>query len=164
MKCGETFEGGSADQECVKPELCDRTDQCQVEVVKLPRKGAPGVKDRQAVVWCETCERNVSTSGHQHDPQLPIEPAEVADSSAVNHPQHYARGGLEAIDAIEAFGLNFHLGNVLKYVVRADAKGKATEDLKKAAWYLAREIDRRAKLKQKDQEDVEALVNLARRM
>jgi hypothetical protein len=36
----------------------------------------------------------------------------------VNNPPHYKRGGLEVIDVIEAFGLNFHLGNVVKYVLR----------------------------------------------
>lgn len=63
----------------------------------------------------------------------------------VNHPPHYKAGGLEAIDVIEAFGLNFHLGNTLKYVLRAGKKGDAVEDLKKAAWYLTREIARREK-------------------
>lgn len=63
----------------------------------------------------------------------------------VNHPPHYKSGGLEAIDVIEAFGLNFHLGNTAKYVLRAGRKGDAVEDLKKAAWYLTREIARREK-------------------
>lgn len=55
----------------------------------------------------------------------------------VNHPAHY--GGdttYEAIKVIEAWRLNFNLGNVLKYICR----GKNTEDLKKARWYLDREI------------------------
>lgn len=61
----------------------------------------------------------------------------------VNHPAHYAGGGLEVIDAIEAWGLGFHLGNVVKYVARCDSKGDALEDLRKARWYLDREIERR---------------------
>jgi hypothetical protein len=61
----------------------------------------------------------------------------------VNHPQHYAGGGLEVIDAIEAWGLGFNLGNVVKYVSRADLKGSPLEDLAKAKWYLEREIARR---------------------
>jgi Protein of unknwon function (DUF3310) len=60
----------------------------------------------------------------------------------VNAPPHYRRGGLEAIDVIEAFGLNFHLGNVVKYVLRHNDKD-GLQDLKKAAWYLAREIANR---------------------
>lgn len=62
---------------------------------------------------------------------------------AVNHPKHYAGNGVEVIDAIEAWGLGFNLGNVVKYVSRADLKGSALEDLKKAQWYLEREIARR---------------------
>lgn len=58
----------------------------------------------------------------------------------VNHPAHYqSQSGLEAIDVIEAFNMGFNLGNVLKYIIRADKKGKV-HDLKKAMWYLQREI------------------------
>lgn len=63
-------------------------------------------------------------------------------SEAVKHPAHYRRRGLEAIDVIEAFGLNFHLGNVVKYILRHEAKG-GLQDLEKALWYLAREIENR---------------------
>ena len=47
------------------------------------------------------------------------------------------------IDAIEEWKLNFNLGNVVKYIARADYKADAIEDLKKASWYLNREIERR---------------------
>ncbi len=62
---------------------------------------------------------------------------------AINHPAHY--GGdttYETIKVIEAWGLNFHLGNAIKYISRAGKKGASVEDLEKAAWYLAREIER----------------------
>lgn len=62
---------------------------------------------------------------------------------AVNHPSHYTRGPVEVIDIIEGFGLNYHLGNVTKYVLRAGHKNDALEDLKKARWYIDREIERR---------------------
>lgn len=68
-------------------------------------------------------------------------------SDAVNHPPHYkAANGLEAIDVIESFGLSnsFALGNAAKYLLRAGRKGDAVEDLKKARWYLDREISTRA--------------------
>jgi hypothetical protein len=58
----------------------------------------------------------------------------------VNHPAHYKVGGIETIDFIEAKGLNYHLGNVVKYIARADSKGNRKEDLLKAQWYLNREI------------------------
>jgi hypothetical protein len=61
----------------------------------------------------------------------------------VNHPPHYKSGGIEVIDFIEAKGLNYRLGNVVKYVARADQKGSPIEDLKKARWYLDREITKR---------------------
>ena len=65
----------------------------------------------------------------------------------INHPAHYggADNPYEAIKVIEAWELNFHLGNVVKYVSRAGRKDPATEleDLKKALWYLQREISRR---------------------
>lgn len=67
------------------------------------------------------------------------------ERSAVDHPKHYNVGGIEVIDAIEAWKLGFNLGNVVKYVARADYKSKPLEDLKKAKWYLEREIERRSK-------------------
>ena len=63
---------------------------------------------------------------------------------AVNQPSHYTDGGVEVIDFIEAKKLGYNLGNAVKYISRAGKKGgpeKKLEDLKKAAWYLAREID-----------------------
>jgi hypothetical protein len=67
-------------------------------------------------------------------------------TDAVNHPPHYKTGGIETIDYIEAKQLGYHLGNVVKYVSRADHKGKQIEDLKKARWYLDRKIERLEKL------------------
>lgn len=63
---------------------------------------------------------------------------------AVNHPLHYTSGKIETIDFIENRGLNFHRGNAVKYIVRAGKKDpeKEIEDLKKAAWYINREIAR----------------------
>jgi hypothetical protein len=74
-------------------------------------------------------------------PPAPVAPAPVAPApDMVNHPPHYKVGGIETIDFIEAKGLNYHLGNVVKYVTRADHKGERLENLKKAQWYLEREI------------------------
>jgi len=65
----------------------------------------------------------------------------LLEKDSVNSPAHYKVGGIETIDFIEAKKLGYNLGNVVKYVSRADHKGKLLEDLKKAQWYLAREID-----------------------
>ena len=72
-------------------------------------------------------------------------------SDVVNHPKHYTTGKIEVIDFIEDKELNFNLGNVVKYVSRAGRKKtsgksletKALEDLKKAQWYIQREIETR---------------------
>lgn len=61
----------------------------------------------------------------------------------VNDPPHYKHGGIETIDYIEAKELNFHLGNAVKYISRADHKGTPLQDIRKAIWYLERELDRR---------------------
>lgn len=61
----------------------------------------------------------------------------------VNHPKHYTShpSGVECIQVTEH--MSFCLGNAVKYIWRADLKGKDIEDLKKAAWYIQREIERR---------------------
>lgn len=61
----------------------------------------------------------------------------------VNHPKHYNVGKFEVIDVIEDWQLDFHLGNVVKYVSRAGRKSDDTElqDLNKAMWYLKRRIE-----------------------
>lgn len=64
-----------------------------------------------------------------------------AAADMVNSPPHYKVGGIETIDFIEAKGLSYNLGNVVKYVTRAGHKGNRKEDLEKARWYLTREID-----------------------
>jgi hypothetical protein len=65
-------------------------------------------------------------------------------SEAVNHPKHY--GGkdnpLEVINIINHYKLNFELGNLIKYVLRADNKGNRKQDLQKALWYLQHELNK----------------------
>lgn len=58
----------------------------------------------------------------------------------VNHPEHYKVGGVETIDFIEAKKLDYNLGNVVKYITRADHKGAKLQDLQKAQWYLNRAV------------------------
>lgn len=62
----------------------------------------------------------------------------------VDHPSHYGgkENPYEAIKVIEAWNLGFHLGNVVKYISRAGKKhDRVLEDLKKARWYLDRQIE-----------------------
>ena len=70
---------------------------------------------------------------------------EVPDKADnINHPPHYTTGKIEVIDFITDKKLNYCRGNIIKYVVRAGIKSKETEldDLKKARWYIDREIKR----------------------
>lgn len=66
-----------------------------------------------------------------------------AKHDPVDHPAHYNQhpSGVECITITEHMG--FNLGNAFKYIWRADLKGSSIEDLKKAAWYVQREIEKR---------------------
>lgn len=67
----------------------------------------------------------------------------MSEHDAVNHPKHYTShpSGVECIQVTEHMG--FNLGNAVKYIWRADLKADALEDLKKAEWYIQREIAKR---------------------
>ena len=71
----------------------------------------------------------------------------------VNHPAHYTDGKIEVISFIEDKHLNFHRGNAVKYIARAGKKNpdREAKNLKKAVWYLNREIERLAKNKPQEQ-------------
>lgn len=63
----------------------------------------------------------------------------------VNHPPHYVGHGIEPIEFIESHNLNFNLGSAVKYIARAPYKGTELLDLKKAKWFIEREIKRHDK-------------------
>jgi len=67
-------------------------------------------------------------------------------SESVNHPSHYGGGDnpYETIRVIDAWDLDFYLGNVIKYVSRAGKKDsdKEIQDLEKAKWYLQKKIEK----------------------
>ena len=67
----------------------------------------------------------------------------IQEKEKVNHPDHYNKG-IETIDYIESWNMNFAQGNVVKYVSRYAMKG-GLEDLKKAKWYLDRMIEKLTK-------------------
>ena len=83
---------------------------------------------------------NAPMQGVNHNVPVQIEMFEPA-TDPVNHPAHYKVGGIETIDFIEAKKLGYNLGNVVKYLTRADHKGNRKQDLEKALWYLNREIN-----------------------
>lgn len=78
-------------------------------------------------------------------PEVVSKAAPVQEHSIdmVNEPPHYTDGGMEVIDFIEAKKLDYHLGNVVKYVSRAGKKDNELQDLSKAQWYLNRAIEAR---------------------
>ncbi len=65
---------------------------------------------------------------------------ETPNESLVNHPSHYQGNTFEVIDIIDDFQLNFNIGNALKYLLRSGKKGDRNTDLKKAIWYIEREM------------------------
>lgn len=66
----------------------------------------------------------------------------MTDNNTWGSVLHYKVGNIEAIDVIEDWELGFSLGNAIKYIARAKHKGQELEDLKKAVWYINREISR----------------------
>lgn len=94
-------------------------------------KMAEIVEDRVGF-WKELVQEVVAAEAPVQEPVQP---------DPVNHPPHYKAGGIETIDFIEAKRLGYHLGNVVKYISRAQHKG-GMQDLLKAQWYLNRAIEK----------------------
>lgn len=59
----------------------------------------------------------------------------------VNKPEHYQYSPIQPIDVVNAWDLDFYLGNVIKYISRFNHKGNPLEDIKKARWYLDKKIE-----------------------
>ena len=60
----------------------------------------------------------------------------------VEWPPHYTTSEIQPVEVIDAWNLNFNLGNTLKYICRHSHKGSPLQDLRKAQWYLSREISK----------------------
>jgi hypothetical protein len=91
------------------------------------------------------CDCNVERSlGGRHRSDCPCYEFGGRINDEVNSPSHYTNGRIEVIEFIEDKKLGFHLGNAVKYIVRAGHKdpSKHVQDLQKARWYLDREITR----------------------
>jgi len=92
------------------------------------------------------------TDWYRDNKDILIKAAEE-NKEMVNHPDHYqGSGGMEVIDIIENYDLGFSLGNAIKYILRSNKKGSAKQDLKKAIWYINREISNL--VEEEDCEDV----------
>lgn len=70
---------------------------------------------------------------------------EVAEpeNDPVEHPSHYTSGTIECIDFIDScgYGLDFCLGNALRYLTRCKLKGTTVQDIKKAIWYAQHAVN-----------------------
>lgn len=110
----------------------------------MARPLAPGELDPNVrrCAWAG-CMRPASSD----DPYCRVHRVDEEPADAINPTHYQGAGGVQPIDLIEAFDLGFCLGNAVKYISRAGRKGDAVEDLKKARWYLDREIERRTKAK-----------------
>ncbi len=99
------------------------------------------INEKREKFYCENAFGNFISTG---DVCEYWEGIHTVKEDVVNHPSHYNDGKIEVMDFIEDKQLNFARGNVIKYVSRAGKKdpNKELEDLKKASWYLNREIER----------------------
>lgn len=88
--------------------------------------------------------KEMGEDGRQFNGWTPRKPKAPKVNDVINHPSHYTSGKIEVIDFIEDQKLGYHLGNAVKYISRAGKKDptKTVEDLRKAAWYINREIER----------------------
>ena len=141
--CGKMFEQTGKGRPAVNCPTCR-------DILNKPKKKATDIKNKIITIKEEDIAPLVITQKDTTDKPL-INVVSVSDlypvnetkdkPNMVNHPSHYNKGKIEVIDFIEDQGLSFHLGNVIKYVARAGAKGDKLEDLKKAQWYLDRYIN-----------------------
>lgn len=121
------------------------------QTVYLQKKKADGVPKTALSPKSDWNLASVSTSSKSvYQKPSTLAPNAVASitlfaDDKVNSPSHYKVGGIETIDFIEAKGLDYHLGNVIKYISRADHKDDKLENLKKAQWYLNRAVSKLSK-------------------
>lgn len=84
---------------------------------------------------------HISSTGARHERRAPLD--NLRENDMKEKRDYYESDGLEVFDVIEAFDLNFNLGNVIKYICRAGRKTfDPLPDLRKACAYLEREIER----------------------
>ena len=126
QKCDECkYEHNSAsDEPCVS---------CSVLTNHLTNHFEPKEHSSNCTISAKECNKAFNNEDYGYEK---ISNDEI---DMVNHPPHYQHG-IEPIEFIESHNLNFNLGSAVKYIARAPYKGKELEDLKKAKWYLEREI------------------------
>jgi len=112
---------------------------CTIDIVYYAR----GSMRKKRVKRTKPVQLTLPLNKLTREPRIRLQSSDVErlpETDMVNSPPHYTAGGVETIDFIEAKGLNYNLGNAVKYITRAGLKGDRVEDLKKAKWYIEREI------------------------
>lgn len=119
-------------------------DQCAAIVRRYLDLVADKDIDKLVDLWCEYNGYEEWRASQTRITERDSEPQCGARDPAVDHPAHYNVGKIEVIDVIEdaGWGRAFNLGNAVKYILRAEHKGKELQDLKKARWYLDRYIQK----------------------
>jgi hypothetical protein len=97
------------------------------------------------MLGCYVCGKKIHTADWDNHVGECLRRPSLCELDEVNSPKHYNShpSGVQCIQVTEHFG--FNLGNVIKYLWRAEEKGAPLKDLKKAQWYLNREIAKREK-------------------
>jgi Protein of unknwon function (DUF3310) len=124
---------------CIRPKECKCTGMDVYLCVYWKLFCPHGAPIASSCVQCDVESEAIAAKIAEEYVQM--SPEEMFDP--VNHPKHYTShpSGIECIQVTEHMG--FNLGNAFKYIWRADLKLAAVEDLKKARWYLDREIAKR---------------------
>lgn len=147
--CNHYLDEGNIDERMLSwVEKRKKTNDAFREAMEL--LDAPGCTEPDPLGWTE--KRMKSTDGFLKEAEIfeddrtgikvyPTKMGEIHEPDMVNHPPHYTQGGIECIDAIEASMsaeefAGYLKGNVMKYLWRYRNKGRETEDLSKAQWYL----------------------------
>jgi hypothetical protein len=104
----------------------------------LTKAGKAAISAAQKKRWAKQRRKIVRTI-----PIIHINQEIVSDKEEIDHPSHYGGNTIyEAIKVIEAWDLNFRVGNAVKYIRRANEKDTRVKNLQKAIWYLQREVDK----------------------
>ena len=115
----------------------------------LDNNGVNSPKIDCSEVYCEecpfeniqgSCQELTSTENIIRANKYLMEVNKTIPTDNVNNPTHYNTGTIEVITVIEDWKLNFNLGNAIKYIGRCEHKNNKKEDIKKAIWYLEREL------------------------
>lgn len=108
------------------------------------KQGTPGYREAKDYFKPKKYSSDCTISCKEPNDSFKNEDYEFKEIDMVNHPPHYQHG-IEPIEFIESHNLNFNLSSAVKYIARAPYKGKELEDLKKAKWFIEREIKRHDK-------------------